>query len=589
MTMRRVATRRTSLCPRVVLNSSRQGPLPPEKNSLHGHVQSVYVSNLVAGARMNTETTLDDVAAAIREGKLVAFAGAGVTIAATGNACLTWRGLLESALRFLEGSRTVTNDWLNLLRQQIALSHSDLMILAAEAITAKLHALESRIGFKQWLRATFANLTIADPSVLDGLASLRCPIFTTNYDDLLNTAVDQTAIVTGHNIDILQAFLAGEHRIMHLHGHWKDSSTIVLGTKSYDTILENEVVQLVAHSAFLSRSVLFVGFGAGIDDPNLGSLLEWRNRVIGKSSLRAFRLCIESEVDELRARATKTGIEPLPYGARHSDLGPFLKDLEARAFAQVFSNTSANGPQIPLEAWMSLDRSAQWVELTDHCRTKRSDALFCLFGDRRQRLMLFTSRVRTLLCSDPGIEHSIASISPLNSGNLASEWLAGLCAALGGSKRRGTPGELLKHVTRTRPLLVVMGSRPLRKLSTRQTKALREFLKELGVLLATLPVSGTRHPVRLLLPLEFLLADDPLKELVALLASDIKQTPLDYVPMTEVDFPTWKDVESYLRRQGVFDPKVHAQVRQVYKTIVEGEHLTFEDLSEEIELKLGRL
>lgn len=81
------------------------------------------------------------------------------------------------------------------------------------------------------------------------------------------------------------------------------------------------------------NSIVYAGFGAGLADPNLSRALEWQKTVFPRSATRHFRLCLESEVSELQALHGDDNIEPVPYGATHDDLAPFLERRLAQLLA----------------------------------------------------------------------------------------------------------------------------------------------------------------------------------------------------------------------------------------------------------------
>jgi len=538
---------------------------------------------------MNDEmdSQLDDVVLALRANRLAIIAGAGVSIAATQMSQLSWSGLLTSALEHYQKIVPAPAAWADSIARMIASGEADLNILAAEAISEKLRAVARGNEFNQWLRKTFQNLRPRDEEILDAITSLDCPVYTTNYDDLLNRHISQTVVVDGHDRDILREFLSGLHRVMHLHGHWAQPETLVLGIRSYDKILADDIIQTIARALFLEKTVLFVGCGSGLDDPNFASLLAWRATYLGSTSLISYRLCLSSEVAELRRHHAGQALEPLSYGDSHDRLAVFLREIGTRAFAGRKITPRDASPMIPIESWMSLDRSDQWLELTAHCLSSRRDAFFYLFGDSRQKLKLFTSRAAVLLTKPEFRNHEVITVSPSGNGEVAEEWMKGLCVAI--SSADGTPEHLLLRRTRHRPLLIILGRRPLQGLSDLQHASLMDFIRSLRALLQDTGTSTSRHPVRMLLAAEFTSPDDKMRDLHGEIGPVLHDSRIDYVPMTEVDFPTWKDVEGYIRRQRITDVSVFAKIEVAYRAVTGGEHRTFEDLTESIDRILGRL
>ena len=76
----------------------------------------------------------------------------------------------------------------------------------------------------------------------------------------------------------------------------------------------------------------FVGFGAGLGDPNFGALRSWLARTFRGSEYRHFRICLDKELPDITAQHDPDErIMVLPYGPTHDDLAPFLRGLRVEA------------------------------------------------------------------------------------------------------------------------------------------------------------------------------------------------------------------------------------------------------------------
>ena len=107
----------------------------------------------------------------------------------------------------------------------------------------------------------------------------------------------------------------------------------MLGIRSYDGVRGNEHAQMIQRLLALGRTLVFLGYGSGLEDPNFGSLLVWMAN-LPQSGLVHFRLCRNSEEERLRTdHARDTRVSVLPYGSEHGDLGPFLKNVVSGAAA----------------------------------------------------------------------------------------------------------------------------------------------------------------------------------------------------------------------------------------------------------------
>lgn len=76
------------------------------------------------------------------------------------------------------------------------------------------------------------------------------------------------------------------------------------------------------------RTLLFVGCGDGLADPNFGAFLRWSREIFRTTEPRHFRLCRTGELVQVQAQhPPEERIFAVPYGPEHDDLGPFLRSL----------------------------------------------------------------------------------------------------------------------------------------------------------------------------------------------------------------------------------------------------------------------
>lgn len=238
----------------------------------------------------------------------------------------SWFGLLQSGLQRIHALGKINAAQLTMYEGLLSVDDTS-WVLVAEKITQALGEGE----FELWLRETVGTFhqNLADRTVLDALAMHQqrgCLLATTNYDHLLEKVTGLQA-VTWLNPSHVEAALRGdEAQILHLHGVWRQAESIVLGIRSYDDVVRNEHARAVLTTLRISHTFVFVGCGAGLRDPNIGSFL--KSAAHARSLYRHFRLCRNSELDELRREhPDEQRIFPLPYGNDHADLAPFLRSL----------------------------------------------------------------------------------------------------------------------------------------------------------------------------------------------------------------------------------------------------------------------
>jgi tetratricopeptide (TPR) repeat protein len=164
--------------------------------------------------------------------------------------------------------------------------------------------------------------------VLEALKSLRIPLATTNYDGLIEEVTEWEPVTWRQGSEAERVLRGEAEGVLHLHGFWKDPESVVLGIRSYHAVRSDLHAQAVLRGLRLTRSLLFIGFGAGLADPNFGDLLRWSRETFEGTEYRQFRLARTSEVDTVqRQHPPEERIFVVPIGESHDDLAPFLRGL----------------------------------------------------------------------------------------------------------------------------------------------------------------------------------------------------------------------------------------------------------------------
>ncbi len=185
------------------------------------------------------ETDLRDM---MGRGQVIAVLGSGVSLATTSRAP-SWRGLIDAGV---ERCRTigVPDDWCQYVRGQLQLaSHPDMLLSAAELVHQKL--CEQGGELARWLRESFAELQPEDPTVIQLLVKLNVPLVTTNYDDLIEKTTQLKHVCWTDAASVSRFVRGDERRVLHLHGHWQEPDSVVLGIRSYEAVKNNEHTQAV--------------------------------------------------------------------------------------------------------------------------------------------------------------------------------------------------------------------------------------------------------------------------------------------------------------------------------------------------------
>lgn len=280
-----------------------------------------------------------------RDGSVIFVVGAGVAKGASGAAPASdWKGLLSLGLAECnalakKGRLPESLGWKpNEVQRAIKSGQGASLVLAASQIEA---ALISAGVYADWLKKTVGALQPKNRDVLDAIAALQVPIATCNYDGIIEAALEIPGI-TWRDHGMVTKFLRGDlDAVLHLHGHFREPQSVVLGIDSYQRIVGSQHAQAVQRALFLERTLVFVGFGAGLDDPNFGALLDWAAEVVTGSDCFHVRLAVDDQVGVLMAERPLTQrVHVVGYGEKHTDLAPFL-----RALLPTQSESTSGGDQ----------------------------------------------------------------------------------------------------------------------------------------------------------------------------------------------------------------------------------------------------
>jgi tetratricopeptide (TPR) repeat protein len=163
---------------------------------------------------------------------------------------------------------------------------------------------------------------------------------------------------------------------------------VVLGVRSYEAVLGDAHAVAMRNALASTRTLVFVGCGAGLADPNFGALRRWLAVVFASSPYRHYRLCLKEELADLwREHGLDERIVPLAYGDGHDDLGPFLRMLVSGT--TTVGSASIARPAVPApeqEARVpsALPRIWNVPQLRNPAFTGREDVLEALAAARGQ-------------------------------------------------------------------------------------------------------------------------------------------------------------------------------------------------------------
>lgn len=274
---------------------------------------------------------------------IVLVVGTGVSVALSGGNAefASWRPLIENGIK-RAAAAGASDEWVAAVRGPLDYGfqegNSAAILSAAQMVDSELRRGGDAV-VANWLEETVGSLRVQNRPLLETLKSLPFPILTTNYDKLL----EQTGRQTAHWRDAraMQKALTAGDTIGHLHGVYDVPESVVFTTADYQELLLSESAQAVQNAASTVKSLVYVGYGSGLDDPNFSHLIEWHRTKFNPSAVKHFRLCRAKDLAQLEVEHRNDHIVPVSYGENYDDLGPFLEGWQRRLNGVELTETGA--------------------------------------------------------------------------------------------------------------------------------------------------------------------------------------------------------------------------------------------------------
>lgn len=267
----------------------------------------------------------------LKSRRLVIIVGAGVTLSATADASgkplprITWTGLIRNGLDLLVHDRYVDRTDRRTNRAYEALEGPDIegLLDAANTLSSQL---KQHGQFPTWLQSVFGNLyqDVRHPDILEALKKLHqdgAVLLTTNYDDVLETHCGLRHIGRSKIEDIVRFRRGNLDGVFHVHGSFHDPQEVVLDTTDYYQIRTSDEVQNMLKAFLDDKTILFVGCGSGLEDPNFDGLLKWASE--RQKNLPNHHCLLIRDQDNLKYKSLLL----LRYGPDYHDLAPYLSRL----------------------------------------------------------------------------------------------------------------------------------------------------------------------------------------------------------------------------------------------------------------------
>jgi hypothetical protein len=297
------------------------------------------------------------------EPKVLVVVGAGVSAGATSAPQASWPGLLKHGVQHLVDTEVFTAKRGERLKASLdsAFSPFDLAqaLQHADVVEQNLMTPDAD-AFRAWLESAFKDFKAAegDSATLKALRALEeagALLLTTNYDSLLSEATGLRPVTWEERSDFLRVTNRQARGILHVHGHWQRPSSVILGRRSYDRIVADAYIQDALKGLWQGYSWMYVGCGDGLDDPNLGALLEW-GKGWGGGELPDYFLAQSEKAETLARRPDKpANLVSVGYDDHRKDLPLLLRSVTPAARCWPF---------VPIDADFAGFRGAR-AALTD--------------------------------------------------------------------------------------------------------------------------------------------------------------------------------------------------------------------------------
>jgi nucleoside phosphorylase len=238
---------------------------------------------------------------------------------------ITWRGLIRNGLDYLVSEGYVDTSDRRIKRAYEALEDPEVdgLLDAANIVSSQM---KQHGQFSTWLESVFGSLSqeIRHPGLLDILKALHekgATLLTTNYDDVLEEHCGLRRVGRSNQDGVLRFQRGDIDGVFHIHGSYHDAHEVVLDTTDYYEVKHSDGVQDMLKTFLQYKTILFVGCGSGIEDPNFDALLKWASEWHKNIP---HRHCLLIRDDD------GVNYQPLlrvKYGPRYEDLVVYLKRL----------------------------------------------------------------------------------------------------------------------------------------------------------------------------------------------------------------------------------------------------------------------
>lgn len=271
----------------------------------------------------------DKIRQSLRDKKLVVIVGAGISLCATHPSPqrITWTGLIRNGLDYLEeeGFVAAHDRHLKFYRESLEQDNADVQEVLRVCSYVK-DKLDQNKQYPTWLQSVFGSLhcDVTHPEVFKPLQQFHrkgARLMTTNYDELLEYYCNLQRVRRSIPDDVRKYEQGTLNGVFHIHGSFQDPKEVVLDPVDYYQVKTSDDVQNLLKTYLGHKTILFIGCGSGLNDPNFTELLKWAsNRA---ENIPNDHYLLTRDGDSLRYNPLIT----LRYGPNYENLVPYLNAL----------------------------------------------------------------------------------------------------------------------------------------------------------------------------------------------------------------------------------------------------------------------
>ncbi|WP_084845354.1 SIR2 family protein [Prescottella equi] len=275
---------------------------------------------------------VEEIKAAVESRNALLVLGTGFTAASVEDPTnCSWPELLRSGVSYIkENGLGINVRIVDSILNDIAIGcdgDSEYLLTAAQKLVNAMGGTQSP-HFAAYLKATIGRLAPdgSKSTLAEALESLGLPVVTTNYDTVYETLTSRKSVCWPDSRGARTAITSPDaDSVFHLHGIWNQPDSVVITGPDYERIVSDANVKALRSSIGMLRTLIFVGFGAGLHDPHFSSLWRWLSSLT--SGATHYSLCRSAELEAAGHGNHGTPIISVAYGEDYDDLAPFIASL----------------------------------------------------------------------------------------------------------------------------------------------------------------------------------------------------------------------------------------------------------------------